>query len=290
MRASAALSAHPGRPLSEKRSSIGPVYASPRPTPRARFCTMRTMRKVLVLNATYEPLKVCPVRRALILVLKDKAEVLEKSGTALRSEHALPRPSRHPPHHLRPRAAPEPLARISRRAVFARERHRCQYCGSPRHLTVDHVGPRSKADRTRGTTSSPRAACNRQRATARAPRRPAAPAAAASARAGCVRAASRGPRARELAAVPEGRFLKITPRGAELTRGPGRSSAGAPRRRQRAAECGPPSRLGPPVPPDAAAAARSQDHAETRPRCRDDSGAGRPLDSSVLAVPGCTAR
>ncbi len=28
--------------------------------------------------------------------------------------------------------------------MFARDRHRCQYCGSERHLTVDHVVPRSK--------------------------------------------------------------------------------------------------------------------------------------------------
>ena len=40
-----------------------------------------------------------------------------------------------------PRAASK---RISRRAVFARDRYRCQYCGSDKHLTVDHVVPRSK--------------------------------------------------------------------------------------------------------------------------------------------------
>ena len=38
------------------------------------------MRKVLVLNTTYEPLNVCSARRALVLLLKDKAEVLERSG------------------------------------------------------------------------------------------------------------------------------------------------------------------------------------------------------------------
>ena len=41
-------------------------------------------------------------------------------------------------------AAAPLAARISRRAVFARDRHRCQYCGSDRHLTVDHVVPRCR--------------------------------------------------------------------------------------------------------------------------------------------------
>src|SRR5688572_16224750 len=42
--------------------------------------------RVLVLNASYEPLNVCTLRRALILILKEKAEVLEKGDGVLRSE------------------------------------------------------------------------------------------------------------------------------------------------------------------------------------------------------------
>jgi 5-methylcytosine-specific restriction endonuclease McrA len=103
------------------------------------------MRKVLVLNTTYEPLNVCSVRRALVLLFKDKAEVLEQSGAAFRSEratHELPLVIRLRTYVNAPRHRGS--ARISRRAVFARDRHRCQYCGSERHLTVDHVVPRSK--------------------------------------------------------------------------------------------------------------------------------------------------
>jgi 5-methylcytosine-specific restriction endonuclease McrA len=106
---------------------------------------MLAMRKVLVLNTTYEPLNVCSARRALILLLKDKAEVVEQSGSALHSEsEAFPVPLviRLTSYVRMPRR--NPSARISRRAVFARDRHRCQYCGSTRHLTVDHVVPRSK--------------------------------------------------------------------------------------------------------------------------------------------------
>ncbi len=102
------------------------------------------MLKVLVLNTTYEPLNVCSLRRALVLMLKDKAEVIEDSPTTVRSERA----SFTVPHVIRlrsyvsvPRAA---CRRISRRAVFARDQFRCQYCGAQKRLTVDHVVPRSK--------------------------------------------------------------------------------------------------------------------------------------------------
>jgi 5-methylcytosine-specific restriction endonuclease McrA len=102
------------------------------------------MLKVLVLNTTYEPLNVCSVRRALVLMLKDKAEVVEHSGRTVRSERAAfacPHVIRLRSYVAVPRAARK---RISRRAVFARDEFRCQYCGSQRHLTVDHVVPRSK--------------------------------------------------------------------------------------------------------------------------------------------------
>ncbi len=103
------------------------------------------MPKVLVLNTTYEPLNVCTARRAVVLLLKGKAEVLEQSGGALRSERAayeVPLVIRLNSYVHIPRRATS--GRISRRAVFARDGHRCQYCGSTRHLTVDHVVPRSR--------------------------------------------------------------------------------------------------------------------------------------------------
>jgi len=102
------------------------------------------MRRVLVLNTTYEPLNVCSLRRALVLLLKDKAEPLELSPSSYHSEKdefRLPLVIRLRVYVSVPRTHRK---RISRRAVFARDRHRCQYCGSERHLTVDHVIPRSK--------------------------------------------------------------------------------------------------------------------------------------------------
>jgi 5-methylcytosine-specific restriction endonuclease McrA len=105
-----------------------------------------TRGRVLVLNASYEPLNVCTVRRALVLILKEKAEVLERGDDVLRSETMrIDRPEVirlisfvRVPRDIHRR-------RITRKAVLARDGWTCQYCGSDRHsLTVDHVIPRSR--------------------------------------------------------------------------------------------------------------------------------------------------
>ena len=101
--------------------------------------------RVLVLNATYEPINVCTVRRAAVLLLKDKAEILEHAEWELRAESvSLPRPVviRLISYARVPRDTNR--RKITRRAVFARDRWTCQYCGSRGNLTVDHVVPRSK--------------------------------------------------------------------------------------------------------------------------------------------------
>lgn len=101
---------------------------------------------MLVLNATYEPINVCSVRRAAVLVLKQKAEVLEEGDGRLRSERfALERPTviRLVTYVRVPRDVHR--RKITRKAVLARDSWTCQYCGSEKPgLTVDHVIPRSK--------------------------------------------------------------------------------------------------------------------------------------------------
>jgi len=101
--------------------------------------------RVLVLNATYEPINVCSVRRAVILLLKHRAEMVEEGLSSLRSERtSVARPAViRLSHYVRlPRDAHR--RKITRRAVFARDGWECQYCGCRSQLTVDHVIPRSK--------------------------------------------------------------------------------------------------------------------------------------------------
>jgi 5-methylcytosine-specific restriction endonuclease McrA len=100
---------------------------------------------VLVLNATYEPINVCTVRRAVVLLLKEKAEVVEHNEWQLHSANstvARPVVIRLVSYVRIPRDTHR--RKITRRAVFARDDWTCQYCGSRSNLTVDHVVPRSK--------------------------------------------------------------------------------------------------------------------------------------------------
>ena len=103
--------------------------------------------RVLVLNATYEPIHVCTARRATVLLLKSKAEMIEHSDRTLRSEFlTMDRPVViRLTHYVR---IPRDIHRrkITRKAVLARDSWTCQYCGTERitGLTVDHVIPRSR--------------------------------------------------------------------------------------------------------------------------------------------------
>ena len=101
------------------------------------------MSRALVLNATYEPLGVVTDRRALILVLNNRATVVEDSEIVLRyTSGAITLPAviklnkfvRIPYRHAVP---------LSRRAIFARDGGRCVYCAAPA-TSIDHVIPRSR--------------------------------------------------------------------------------------------------------------------------------------------------
>jgi 5-methylcytosine-specific restriction endonuclease McrA len=101
------------------------------------------MGRALVLNATDVPLAVLSARRAVVLVLKEKADVVVSNGAIFRSERLhLDAPSvvrlrryvRVPYRHQAP---------LTRRGVFARDGSACQYCGSAAE-NLDHVVPRSR--------------------------------------------------------------------------------------------------------------------------------------------------
>jgi 5-methylcytosine-specific restriction endonuclease McrA len=99
---------------------------------------------VLLLNADYEPLHVCDLRRAFRLVFGEKAEVIQYDHTEVctpRQVYRAPSVIRLQYHIRRPR----PRVRLSRREVFARDGHCCQYCGrASNDLTLDHVVPRHR--------------------------------------------------------------------------------------------------------------------------------------------------
>jgi len=100
--------------------------------------------QVLVLNQNYEPLNVCNVKRALVMVIAGKAEVLEQNGLVLHTIDA----SFRAPSVIRLAMLikrPRPQVKLTRREVFIRDSYTCQYCGlQTRDLTIDHIIPKSR--------------------------------------------------------------------------------------------------------------------------------------------------
>lgn len=99
---------------------------------------------VLVLNQNYEPLNVCNVRRALVLVIGGRAEILEARAHHLASASAVfPAPSVIRLMYMIRR--PRPRVKLTRREIFIRDGFTCQYCErQASDLTIDHVIPRSR--------------------------------------------------------------------------------------------------------------------------------------------------
>lgn len=102
---------------------------------------------VLVLNQNYEPLNISRVRRAVVLVLRGKAEALENGSAVIHTpSYSLPMPSVIRLVYLVKR--PRPQKKLTRLEVFRRDEYTCQYCGrETRELTLDHVIPRHKGGR-----------------------------------------------------------------------------------------------------------------------------------------------
>jgi hypothetical protein len=88
-------------------------------------------KTVLVLNSSYEPINFTNWKRAVVLLLKEKAQVLSSRVIRLLDYVKLP------------------LSKImnitpSRSMIYKRDNHTCQYCGARSKLTIDHVLPRSR--------------------------------------------------------------------------------------------------------------------------------------------------
>jgi 5-methylcytosine-specific restriction endonuclease McrA len=97
---------------------------------------------VLVLNANFEPVNVCDMRRAVGLLLAEKASlVVNGRGEIKTVSQSFPRPSVIRLQKMVNR--PRPRLKLTRREVFRRDNYTCQYCGKKTtDLTIDHVIPR----------------------------------------------------------------------------------------------------------------------------------------------------
>jgi 5-methylcytosine-specific restriction endonuclease McrA len=113
-----------------------------------------------VLNASFEPLAIVDVGRAVVLVLTDKATVVEHGTGVLRS----PSTTLRVPSVIRltryVRVPYRSIVPVTNHGVLARDNHRCVYCRKARATTVDHVVPRSRGGAARSWDNQ-RAACQR---------------------------------------------------------------------------------------------------------------------------------
>lgn len=100
------------------------------------------LEAVLVLNANFEPIHVCNMKRAVGLLLTEKADlVVNGRGEIHTASRTFPRPSIIRLQHMvhKPRAK----VKLTRREVFRRDQFTCQYCGKHTlDLTIDHVVPK----------------------------------------------------------------------------------------------------------------------------------------------------
>lgn len=103
--------------------------------------------QVVVFSKNYLPIARINLKRAVVLLVTQQAETLDFSS-ARQWEIRSPNLVVQVPEHIRLIGGnPErhwKVPPVSRREVLRRDNHTCQYCGSTRHLTLDHVIPRSK--------------------------------------------------------------------------------------------------------------------------------------------------
>lgn len=109
---------------------------------------MKSSKKVLVLNQSYQPITVTTVKKAITLTWRNKVEMIEVSEQVLRSpntEFPLPLVIR-----LKGNVRYNPFRRVelNRKNLFKRDNNTCVYCGSKDELTLDHVLPKSRGGRT----------------------------------------------------------------------------------------------------------------------------------------------
>ncbi len=124
-----------------------------------------TNHPVLVLNQNYEPLTVCRARRAIVLIFRGKAEMVENGAGQIRSAaEAFDLPSVIRLERMIKR--PQRQRKLTRHEIFNRDYYTCQYCGKQtRQLTIDHVIPRYRGGQHQWeNVASACVSCNRRKA------------------------------------------------------------------------------------------------------------------------------
>jgi len=108
------------------------------------------MEQVLLLNITYEPLRIINWKKAITMLTLGKVEVLEQYDKEV---HSVSFSIRLPSvvRLLRFVRKPKTPVKFSRQNIYIRDNYRCQYCGRelpPDKLTWDHVIPRARGGMT----------------------------------------------------------------------------------------------------------------------------------------------
>lgn len=95
------------------------------------YLKIKVNNNVLVLNADYNPINICDGRRAIVLLLKQKAQFITDKVIRLLEYIRIP-------------FAKIMSHRPSRNMIHKRDGHQCQYCGDKENLTIDHIIPASR--------------------------------------------------------------------------------------------------------------------------------------------------
>lgn len=121
-------------------------------------------KAVLVLSSSFEPISIRSARRALTLVVKERAVIQEHTGQEVCRGIMFPSVIRLKEYKY----IPVRVQIVSRKNIFLRDRNICQYCAKHFHtslLTLDHIIPRSKGGReTWDNLCACCSACNKKKA------------------------------------------------------------------------------------------------------------------------------
>jgi len=102
---------------------------------------------VLLLNSTYEPIKILNWKRAITLYFKGKVEILSDYQATIRSENLIMNLPSVIKLHNYVRIRYLNKVKFTKENIFIRDGFRCAYCNNvfPKNmLTLDHVIPSSK--------------------------------------------------------------------------------------------------------------------------------------------------